>query len=612
MVRTRLPLPIIAALAFTCAAQALDVPDSLRAALRGAPDDTSYAQAAYTLARSLYAEGELDSARAYGAMGIERLGASGGRGPRHAYWLAQLRRIRGMGWYSASRYDSALVEFQRMQRHAEAGGVVKDLGAALSYQGFALRAMEDDAGALALLRRAVRVLNTLPPGPDIANIYNELGIMYAAAGAVDSAVVWYGLAVELYREQGNDHHRASTSVNMADALFTAGRWAEADSMQRAVRPLLTALNDPMARGRWATGEARILLREGRTAEAVPLLDSAIAGTVATGDLNTRHHLLLLRALAHARAGRMHAAYADQQASIAAHDEDLDLEKIRATEKARGSFEHEKAIALERAGAERQRMQKMAALVIGGMALLLALIGYRSLRAQRRAAEALRLKNEEIQRAQAGLVASEKRREAGEVRTRIARDIHDDIGATITKIRLLSDVAATNGPEEHAATRRALERIGEHVRVVGHTMSDIVWAVDPARDSCQGMLDHVRTLCARLLGDNGIVFTTALTCDRPAAPMEPGLRRDLHLVINEALNNILKYARASHVDVRMHLGAAEFQLGIADDGQGFTEGTVRGAGNGLRNMRDRIERHGGAIDITSAPGQGTRITAHGRT
>ena len=84
MVRTRLPLPIIAALAFTCAAQALDVPDSLRASLCGAPDDTSYAQAAYTLARSLYVEVELHSARRYGDLGIERLRASGCRGLRNA------------------------------------------------------------------------------------------------------------------------------------------------------------------------------------------------------------------------------------------------------------------------------------------------------------------------------------------------------------------------------------------------------------------------------------------------------------------------------------------------------------------------------------------------
>lgn len=590
-------------------AQQLDI-DSLRTALRTAPDDTSYARASYYLARSFYFEGELDSARAYGERGAARCMRGGGPDAREEFWLVQLWRIRGMGWYSASRFDSAIVAFQHMYRYAEKRRIAKDMGAALSYQGFALREIDDQRGALALVWRAIGVLDTLPPGPDIANAYHELGVIHGNLGRTDSALHWYGRAAELYAVQGNEHHLINAYINMGETLHKAGRWREADSMQLSTRRLLPALTDPMAYNRWVAGEARMLLGEARHTEAAPLLDSALVMAKEMEDHNVELHLLLLRSLAHVQAGRMSAAYLDQQAAIAAHNADMDLEKIRATEKAHSDFEHEKTIALAQAASERERMQKWAAVAIGLLAVALAFVLYRSVKAKSRAADELRRKNEQIQRAQTRLVASEKQREAEQVRTRIARDIHDEIGATLTKIRLLSDVAAANGAEHLADTRRSLERIGEHARRVSQNMSDIVWAVDPARDTHQGMLDHVRDLSRRLLGDNGITFGLDLTCGGPQEMMEPDLRRDLHLVINEAFNNILKYAVANGVRVRLKLDDRRFELVIADDGAGFVEGTVRGGGNGLRNMRERIARHGGALTVESVPGKGTTITAHG--
>ncbi|MBK6626048.1 MAG: hypothetical protein IPG35_00450 [Flavobacteriales bacterium] len=94
-------------------------------------------------------------------------------------------------------------------------------------------------------------------------------------------------------------------------------------------------------------------------------------------------------------------------------------------------------------------------------------------------------------------------------------------------------------------------------------------------------------------------------------MEPDLRRDLHLLINEAYNNILKYAKAKHVRTRLKLNSYLFELDIEDDGIGFDPSLVHGAGNGLRNMRERAARYEGKLRISSEPGKGTRITGEGR-
>lgn len=589
-----------------CAAQEMD---SLHSALRTAPDDTSFARAAYYLARNHFRSGAPDSAIHYGSLGAARLASSASPGKQHVFWSTQLWRIRGMGWFATSRFDSAIVAFQRMYRSAERQHIVKDMGAALSYQGFALRQMGDQHGALEMIQRAMKVLAQIPPGPDLANCYHELGIIQGEKGMLDSAMLAYREAARLYKEQGNTHHLANTYISLSETFFDAARWSEADSMQELTTSMMGQMEDPSLFGRWAVTRSRSLLRMSEHAAALPLLDSALIVARELGDLNLEHHALLLRSMAHTQAGRSEAAFTDQLAAREAHAEDMDLEKVRATEKARSAFEHEKELAVQQARIAKERWQKWGALGMGALAVLLALVLYRSYRAKSATAEALARKNDEIQRAQAELIESEKQRAAEQVRTRIARDIHDDIGATLTKIALLSGVAIrrTQDPKE---VEHTLSRIGDHAKNVSRTLSDVVWAVDPERDTRQGMIEHVRDLAQRTLGENGIQFQLDLRADRPEAPITPAFKRDLHLVLNECFNNILKHAHATVVHVKLHLRPDTFEVQVEDDGIGFDIATAAGKGNGSRNMQVRMEQHRGRLTISSTPGKGTLLHASG--
>lgn len=596
---------LLACCAFTgahqCAAQEMDL-DSLRTALSTAPDDTSYARASYYLARNHFYSGEPDSVAHYAKLGTLRLDARSGTDPRIAFWRVQLWRIRGMGWFTTSRFDSAIVAFQQMYRLAEQQHILKDMGAALSYQGFALRQVEDQRGALNMVRKAIDVLEELPPGPDLANCYHELGVLYGNMDQLDSSIHWHTKAGALYTAQGNAHHLVNNYVNLGESLFRARRWQEADSVQRLAGTVLPRIEDPSQYMRWVVGETRLLLRAGEGQKALHLVDSAVVLAEGMDELNAVYHLRMLRSLADAEASRMTAAFADQALAMEAHTRDMDLAKVRATEKARSDFEHEKSVALAHAEAANQRSQKWGALALGVLGLLLALVWYRSYRMKSKANEALRL-------AQAELVRSEKQREAELVRTRIARDIHDDIGATLTKIALLSGVASQR-IDDRAETGKAFARISEHAKHVSRALSDVVWAVDPQRDTHLGMLDHVRDLSQRLLGDNGIRFELDLRAQHPEAHMEPALKRDLHLVLNECFNNILKYAHAHLVRVHFHLSDETFALRVDDDGTGFDPALVPGRGNGLKNMQARIAQHRGSLTITSAPGRGTALQANG--
>lgn len=583
--------------------------DSLSHVISTAALDTVAARAASEVAQLYMGSGEQDSAFTYIRKAEKVIAGRGPNDPAGRRLQLRLAKLRGILHTNASQYDSALIAFQLMQKLAESLGRTNEASAALTYQGYQLREMGDLANALTVTREAVDALTSAPEGPDMANACNGMGLIHTELGNTDSAVHWLSRAAALYGAQGNQHHWFNAQSNIAECLNTAGRWEESDSVVMLQAPIAASMEDPVAYLHFAGGNARALLRRNKVQQAIHVLDSAVALATVVEQKNAEHYLLLLRSLARANQSAWNPAMKDMMASLDAHTADMDYDKIRSTEAIRQSAEREKETAIAQAQLGKERVRKWAAVIIGTLALILALVWFRSWRAQQRAAAILARKNEEILLAQAQLVESQKKREAELVRTRIARDIHDEIGASITKIALLSSVAATkSGVQEE--TRKTLSRIGEHTTHISRSLSDIVWAVDPQRDSHQGMLDHVRDLAQRLLGDNGIRFDLDLHAEHPTAEMPPALKRDLHLVLNECFNNILKYAHAHSVIVKLHLVTGSFLLRVDDDGVGFDPGTVPDRGNGLKNMPARMKAHGGALSITSAPGRGTVLIAHG--
>lgn len=601
---------ITASLLLACPALAIgSAMDSLRSELRAANSDTSYAIAAADLAQAFLALGEVDSALRYTSLGIDRLeGAHPIDGP-DARWLIRLHKLKGIGHSTVSMYDSGLVDFQRMYTYAERLHRVEDMGAALTYQGYELREIGDIPSCIRATKRAIDMLGQSVEGPELANAYNGLGLAYAAVVRADSALYWLNKAAVLYEREGNRHHLLNAYANIAEVYNTAGQYERSDSVWERSSALVEEAEDPVAYLHFSGGHARKLLRDGKVVEALHVLDSAIGMARKMDHLVAVHHLAYLRAMARSISGDWSGAYADMTLSKDAQAEDMDNEKVRSVEALRQQHERENERVIAEVRLRRQRTQKWTAVSIGALALLLAVVWYRSYKAKSRAAAELQRMNEEIRRAQAELVRSEKQREAELVRTRIARDIHDDIGATLTKIALLSGVASqrTQDAEE---TGRSFSRISEHAKHVSRALSDVVWAVDPQRDTHQGMLDHVRDLSQRLLGDNGIRFVLDLHATDTNAFVQPALKRDLHLVLNECFNNILKYAHAKLVRVKMDLRSDTFELRVDDDGVGFEPDQVPDRGNGLKNMPTRIAQHGGQLSITSAPGKGTVLHARG--
>ncbi len=194
------------------------------------------------------------------------------------------------------------------------------------------------------------------------------------------------------------------------------------------------------------------------------------------------------------------------------------------------------------------------------------------------------------------------------RTRIAKDIHDDLGANLTQIALLGELAHQDRAEPDKAGER-LGRISSTARQAIKSLDEIVWAVNPRNDTLAHLIDYAGQFAIDYSRLAGLRCRLDLPEQTPVRELSTDLRHNIFLVIKEALNNIVKHARASEVWFRARTGDEALEIIIEDNGCGFERAPDNALSDGLRNMRQRLADIGGECRVESKPGAGTRVTLH---
>lgn len=202
------------------------------------------------------------------------------------------------------------------------------------------------------------------------------------------------------------------------------------------------------------------------------------------------------------------------------------------------------------------------------------------------------------------------------RARIARDIHDDLGASLTRITLLSD-SAQSDLGDSAQTASLLGRIAVTARDLTRAMDEIVWAVNPKHDRFDSLINYIGKFAQDFLSDGNIAYRLEVPPQLPHWPIRSQMRHNLFLALKEALHNVLKHAAAKKVRIVLTVEDERFRLVVLDDGRGFATGSTPPApdspvlrlegGNGLVNMKARLEEIGGQCEVRSEPGAGTSVT-----
>jgi signal transduction histidine kinase len=193
------------------------------------------------------------------------------------------------------------------------------------------------------------------------------------------------------------------------------------------------------------------------------------------------------------------------------------------------------------------------------------------------------------------------------RARIAQDLHDDLGSSLTRISLLSGLVRADKDhpdqvETHAA--KLIQSADQTVRA----LEEIVWAVRPGSDSLQSLVDYIAHFANELFEGTATRCRLDLPHDLPARSLPPELRHNIFLIVKEALTNALKHASAKEVTVQAKVTSGHLEIIIQDDGKGLPSPTpkVEGKRHGLENMRRRAGNIGGMVDWQLTPGTGTSI------
>ncbi|MEW6304479.1 MAG: two-component regulator propeller domain-containing protein [Verrucomicrobiota bacterium] len=191
------------------------------------------------------------------------------------------------------------------------------------------------------------------------------------------------------------------------------------------------------------------------------------------------------------------------------------------------------------------------------------------------------------------------------RARIAQDMHDDLGARVTQIGLLSERVKrqTKNPSE---VGQLAERILTTTREVVDTLDEIVWAVNPKNDTLDRVGPYIAQYAEAYFEPTDIRCRLDVPTELPGLPITADLRHNLYLVVKEALNNVAKHSQAKEVWLRLKLDKETLQVAVEDDGKGFVPEQASTSRNGLFNMKKRIEDSGGKCDIVSRPGHGTSV------
>ncbi len=193
------------------------------------------------------------------------------------------------------------------------------------------------------------------------------------------------------------------------------------------------------------------------------------------------------------------------------------------------------------------------------------------------------------------------------RNRISKDMHDDLGADLTNIVILSKIARkTIKPQSHE--KDAIDKIETAANDVINKMSEIIWALNPSNDSLYNLVTYLHNYGKEYMDLYEIPIKVSLPRGIPKVMVSAAFRRNIFLVVKEMLHNIVKHAEAesTRVDIRVDQGAARLSVDITDDGRGFEVDNRTGSGNGLLNVRKRMKELGGDITIKSEPGAGTSI------
>lgn len=203
------------------------------------------------------------------------------------------------------------------------------------------------------------------------------------------------------------------------------------------------------------------------------------------------------------------------------------------------------------------------------------------------------------------IRRQQRHRLEKIRERIATDLHDDMGSTLSSIRIFSDVARGQIASTQPEVVPMLEKISHNASQLSDNMQDIIWTIKQDHDKLEDLVARIREFGLKLCDARDITFKVHISDSFKSSRLNLEQRRNLYLIFKETLNNAIKYAGCTVIQLFITQQRGHLKMVIEDNGNGFRQENIT-RGNGLSNIKKRAQEINGSATIESYPGKGTRI------
>jgi signal transduction histidine kinase len=191
-----------------------------------------------------------------------------------------------------------------------------------------------------------------------------------------------------------------------------------------------------------------------------------------------------------------------------------------------------------------------------------------------------------------------------MRVKIAGDLHDDIGASLSNINILNELAKRNSGNP-SKSNEYLDKAGEDIQRISESLSDIVWNINPRYDDLQHLFVRMKRYASDMMDGKNISYEITFPGEAEKISLSMERRRDFYLIFKEAVNNLVKYSKATTASIAIEARNSKLRLLMVDNGIGFSNSQLQ-YGNGIHNMRQRAGSANDLLQINSEPGQGTEV------
>lgn len=439
-------------------------------------------------------------------------------------------------------FNKALELYLKDSNYMMAGQVYSDLGSMYMEQ------LKHDT-ALVYFKKALVIGDSTRDSKNLSAYYIDIGSLYLLQKKLNEAKPYLDKALEWAKDQDNSRQYTVVYIRLADLYNQQKNYAAA-------------------------------VKAGEAAYEYALVEN---------DFGFRRDVVSVLAEAYAGLGDHKKAYANVKVALELNDSLYKQQYDAETATLEKNFEvgqKDKEIALLNKDKElqQQQLRSQRFYLIGSVVLVaLAIAGIFLLVSRHR----LRQRMKEL-----------------ELRNRIAADLHDEVGSSLSSIHMLSQVAAMQHGPGNGQTE-ILSKVSTNARETMDKMSDIVWMIKPGESEGLSLTQRMERFMYEMCGAQNITCTLDGTEVLQKLKLSMQQRKNFYLVFKEALNNAVKYSGSNTIDITVDMHNRQLCLLVKDNGKGFNS-ELAGSGNGLDNMRNRAKELGGKLDILSASGMGTEV------